>query len=195
MARRRVHQRAMGAGTKHLAAPICPVQLDTPATGKANDEALTRLQTGGMLGDRGLLADPDGVTGAAVQSRIICRCPELRQDGNDFVVAYVPGDDEPLIAHQLERQMTRRVSRRNPTAFPRAQAKRAWPTSPSRLAMEVHRHHSTDFSMNPSVLAFSTNVRTLARSRPPGTSASISSLSFTWLPGSVVSCSMIASTI
>lgn len=56
-------------------------------------------------------------------------------------------------------------------------------------------YHSTDFSMNPSVLAFSTSVRTLARSRPSGTSASISSRIFTWLPGNVVSCSTIASTI
>ena len=55
--------------------------------------------------------------------------------------------------------------------------------------------YSTALSMNPSVLAFSTNVRTFARSSPDGTSASISSFSFTELPGIVVSCSTIASTI
>lgn len=55
--------------------------------------------------------------------------------------------------------------------------------------------YSIDFSINPRVLAFSTRVRTLARSSPDGTSASISSLSFTSLPGSVVNCSTIASTI
>lgn len=55
--------------------------------------------------------------------------------------------------------------------------------------------YSTDFSTNSSVLAFSTSVRTLAWSRPEGTSASISSLSLTSLPGSVVSCSTMASTI
>ena len=51
------------------------------------------------------------------------------------------------------------------------------------------------FSMKPRVLAFSINVRTLARSRPDGTSASISSFRVTSLPGRVVSCSTTASTI
>lgn len=55
--------------------------------------------------------------------------------------------------------------------------------------------YSIDLSMKPRVLAFSTKVLILARSRPDGTSASISSLSFTALPGRVVSCSTIASTI
>ena len=51
------------------------------------------------------------------------------------------------------------------------------------------------FSINPSVVAFSCRVRTFARSKPPGTSASISSLSVTSLPAIVVNCSTMASTI
>ena len=43
------------------------------------------------------------------------------------------------------------------------------------------------FSMKPSVLAFSISVRTFVRSRPEGTSASISSFRVTSLPGRVVS--------
>ena len=56
-------------------------------------------------------------------------------------------------------------------------------------------HYLIVFSMNPRVLAFSINVRTFARSRPDGTSASISSFRVTSLPGRVVSCSTTASTI
>ena len=56
-------------------------------------------------------------------------------------------------------------------------------------------HYLIVFSMKPSVLAFSINVRTFARSRPDGTSASISSFRVTSLPGMVVSCSTTASTI
>ena len=56
------------------------------------------------------------------------------------------------------------------------------------------KHYLIDFSANPSVAAFSSSVRTFALSRPPLTSASISSLIDTSHPGSVVSCSIIAST-
>ena len=56
-------------------------------------------------------------------------------------------------------------------------------------------HYLIVFSMNPSVLAFSIKVRTFARSRPDGTSASISSFRVTSLPGRVASCSTTASTI
>ena len=53
----------------------------------------------------------------------------------------------------------------------------------------------TALSMKPNVLAFSKSVRTFARSRPEVTSASISRRSDTSAPGSVVSCSTMASTI
>ena len=56
-------------------------------------------------------------------------------------------------------------------------------------------HYLNVFSMKPSVLAFSISVRTFARSRPDGTSASISSFRVTSLPGRVVSCSTTASMI
>lgn len=73
---------------------------------------------------------------------------------------------------------------------------------PSGFQRELHpppltsqTGYSITFSMNPSVLAFSTKVRTLARSNPLGTSASISSFRVTSLPDMVVSCSTMASTI
>ena len=46
-----------------------------------------------------------------------------------------------------------------------------------------HFHYFIVFSMKPSVLAFSINVRTFARSRPDGTSASISSFRVTLAAG------------
>lgn len=55
--------------------------------------------------------------------------------------------------------------------------------------------YSIDFSKKPRVAAFSISVLTFARSSPDGTSATISSFSFTLLPGSVVNCSTMASTI
>ena len=70
-------------------------------------------------------------------------------------------------------------------------------TSTENLSsVEVFRCRELNvFSMNPSVLAFSINVRTFARSRPDGTSASILSFRITSLSGRVVSCSTTASTI
>ena len=66
----------------------------------------------------------------------------------------------------------------------------------SNFTPRSKRHaYFTDLSMNPSVVAFSIKVRTFPRSRPEGTSASISSLMETSAEGMVVSCSMIASTI
>ena len=60
---------------------------------------------------------------------------------------------------------------------------------------EVSRasHHLIDLSRKPSVLAFSVKVRILSRSSPDGTSASISRVRITSLPGIFVSCSTTAS--
>lgn len=63
------------------------------------------------------------------------------------------------------------------------------------LLLKLENDYSTDLSRNPRVLAFSMSVRTFARSRPEGTSASISRRNFTEHPGRVVSCSTMASTI
>ena len=54
--------------------------------------------------------------------------------------------------------------------------------------------YEIDLSMNPNVVAFSMSVRTLAQSRPAGTSASIYIFNVTSLPWIVVNCSIIAST-
>jgi hypothetical protein len=60
--------------------------------------------------------------------------------------------------------------------------------------LSMMKNQETLLSTNPSVVAFSSRVRTFDRSSPLGTSATISNISVTSLPGRGVSCSTIAST-
>ena len=101
----------------------------------------------------------------------------------------------PIASTSWRRDCGRRRPRRRETDTHRAAGSGITTPPGGQGALGDLLHYLIDFSMKPSVLAFSINVRTFARSRPDGTSASISSFSVTSLPGRAVSCSTTASTI